>query len=309
MNDSHNVIVYVPGMKPKPEPAEHRPALWRCLLEGVRRADRAVAAELAGCPDVFRLVAWSHLFYHEPRDLSLDLPGIERLLELDGPEERDIRESLHWHRRLGRLVYLACDAFPFLIDLVANPDMKATLQDSQRYFRNENGVASRIRRMVSDTLVEASESGSRILLIGHSLGSVIAYDVLWELSENRTKNLQVDCFMTLGSPLGMNFIQHRVLSGRARGVGEHRYPNNIRRWSNLSAIGEMTALDRVFADDYREMLDLGLVESIDDRTDLRNYFRGSEGLNVHRCYGYMVNEKTGEAIVDWWRGGKGPLSA
>ena len=37
------LIVYIPGLLPKPEPEIHREALARCLLTGVRRVDPAVA--------------------------------------------------------------------------------------------------------------------------------------------------------------------------------------------------------------------------------------------------------------------------
>jgi len=51
--------------------------------------------------------------------------------------------------------------------------------------------------------------------------------------------------------------------------------------------------------DYRAMLDAGIVESITDHTDLHTYFRGPNGLNVHRCYGYMANVQVGQVICDW----------
>ena len=297
MSNSKDIIIYVPGMKPKPPAEDHRETLWKCILEGVRRADRTAVRSLALHKEVFQLISWTNFFYSEQRDLAPDLPGVERLLRLDGPEARDVREALHWHKRIAQFVYLVSDAFPILIKLVANPDLKATLQDSLRYFRNENGVATEIRKMVSDALEAAWRTGHRIMLIGHSLGSVIAYDVLWELSRRQSSDVHVDHFMTLGSPLGLKFVKRRMLNTRHRETNQ--YPANIRKWSNLSAVGEMTALDRSFADDYRPMLEQNLVESITDHIELVNYFRGPEGLNVHRCYGYMVNEKTGVVIAEW----------
>jgi hypothetical protein len=300
MSDKNPSVIYVPGMKPKPPASEHVAVLWRCLLDGVRRADPAVAAQLSVHENDFQLVSWTRLFYSEQRDLNLDLPGVERLLGMDGPDPVDVREARHWHKRIGKLIYLLIDAFPILIDRVANPDLKATLQDTQRYFRNYENVATRIRQMLVDALMEAWNADRRIILVGHSLGSVIAFDVLWELSRRGSSDLRVDRFVTIGSPLGINYIQHRLLN--AHEPVETRYPDNIRRWDNLSAVGEMTALDRVFADDFKPMLDAGLVESITDHPDLINYFRGPEGLNVHKCYGYMANEKTGAVIADCWRG-------
>ena len=62
----------------------------------------------------------------------------------------------------------------------------------------------------------------------------------------------------------------------------------------------MTALDRRFENDFREMVALGLVERITDHLDVVNYFRGPEGLNVHKCYGYLANERTGAVLADCW---------
>lgn len=286
-------------MKPKPPPALHRDTLWRCMCEGVRRAHPATAVELSSQPEIFRLAAWAPLFYDEERNIELDLPGVERLFALSGPEAADVAEARHWHKRLGRLIYLLCDAFPALIDYVANENMKAALTDSQRYFRNEGFLGTEIRKRVEACIMEAWDDGCEILLIGHSLGSVIAFDVLWELSRGENSDLHIDLFLTLGSPLGLNFVRHRLLGARERGA--RRYPDNIRRWHNLSAIGEMTALDRVFTNDFRPMLRYGLVDSIADQTHLSTYFRNDEGLNVHKCYGYMINDKVGEVIADWWQ--------
>jgi hypothetical protein len=52
------------------------------------------------------------------------------------------------------------------------------------------------------------------------------------------------------------------------------------------------------------MAELGLVESIIDETDLQTYFRGPEGLNVHKCYGYMANQRTGAILAAWFRENK-----
>ena len=228
-------ILYVPGMKPKPSVQDHEEALWRCMLNGVERADPAAAADLAQHRNDFSVIPWSSLFYEEAADIEPDLPGLERLLASPGPAEEDIREASHWHKRLGKLVYLLSDAFPALIDWVANPNLKSTLQDTQRYFRNESGLATAIRRLVAERLREACASDTRVLLIAHSLGSVITFDVLWQLTHREHSDVTIDQFLTIGSPLGLNFMRHRMLNAKA--AGKHRYPHNINRWVNLSAMG------------------------------------------------------------------------
>ena len=82
--------------------------------------------------------------------------------------------------------------------------------------------------------------------------------------------------------------------------GEMRYPDSIRRWINLAAVGDMTAIDPVLANDFGDMLDLGVVDSIDD-LEIFNAFRLHGELNVHAEYGYLINKATAAIVVDWWR--------
>ncbi len=298
---SEPVIIYVPGIKPKPPSALHRAALWRCLLAGIDRVDSGVAAELARHPSVFQLVSWAHLFYDTQRDITLDEPGIERLLALSAPEERDLREARSLKRRLQRRLYRLSDAWPPLFDLVGDPNMRATLEDTRRYFSNERGVAVQVRKIMADALIEAWQADRRVLLAGHSLGSVIAFDVLWELSHRFAVTGRVDLFLSIGSPLGLRFVRSQLIG--ANESGRRRYPTLIKRWQNLAAVGEMTTLDSRFAETWGEMRELGLVGEISDRLDLDTYFRNAEGLNVHKCYGYLSNPLVGAAIAGWWREG------
>ncbi len=98
----------------------------------------------------------------------------------------------------------------------------------------------------------------------------------------------------------MNYVQRRLM-GHDK-VGVNKYPKNIRRWVNISAVGDVTALDRVFSDDYSPMLNFEVVESIEDHCDgIYNFFRNEAGLNCHRSYGYLVNPAVGKVIADWWQ--------
>jgi len=301
VNTLEPVILYVPGIKPKPPAPIHRENLLRCLLEGLRRTSPDVAAELQARPQCLRIVPWPHLFYPAPSDPGPDAPYIDRMLELPGPEPADLEEARHWHKSALRLTYLLTDAFPFLIDWVVSPRIKETMQDSLRYLRNEGGVGSRVREFVRGALRDAWASDRRVLIIAHSMGSVIAYECLWQLSRQQESPIEIDTLMTLASPLGLNFMRHRILTHKA--TGAEQYPANIRRWHNLAAVGDLIPLQRRMARDYRQMLELGLVDEIRDDVDLHNYWRGPQGLNVHKCYGYMINPLVCEGIARFWRGG------
>ena len=180
-----------------------------------------------------------------------------------------------------------------------DPKVKATIEETLRYFENRDGAAELVRQPLERAFHEVCDLNVPFMIIGHSLGSVIAYDALWKLSHEGTSACRVDLFLTLGSPLGTRFVQKRVLGHGAR--GRQRFPANIRRWHNITAVGDLTAFDPWVRDDFRDMIRLGLVEDIRDTHEpVYNYFRSSDGLNVHRSYGYLVNPAVGAVIASWW---------
>ena len=293
------LIIYIPGLLPKPEPEKHRQALLRCLLTGLRRVDVEVAEAIEMNESVFELVSWTYDFYHEYRDISIDTDAIAAVIEQHGPGAADIAEATSWRRRLTRWVYTLGDLMPFLIPHVASERMEVHLRDLLRYLGDANGVATHARGLLKTPLQAAALAHRPVLLLAHSMGSVIAYDGLWELSHDARDRARVDLLVTMGSPLGQRYMQRRLKGANKSGYG--RYPANIRRWKNLAAVGDLTALDREMANDFTEMLELGLLEGIEDEAIL-NYYRLNGELNVHAEYGYLVNEHTARTIVSWWRG-------
>jgi len=296
---SHPLIVYIPGLLPKPEPEKHREALLRCMLTGVKRIDAGVASEIESLSAAFDVVSWTYDFYREHRDIGLDRAAIDAVIEQDGPSKQDIAEARSWKRKLTRSIYTLGDILPFLIPHVASERMAVHLRDLRRYLQDDNGIAGHTRRMLKVALRAATKGRHPVLLIAHSMGSVIAYDSLWELSHSARDHVDVDMLLTMGSPLGQRYMQKRIKGANKSGFD--RYPSNVRHWKNLSAIGDLTALDPYLVNDFGEMLELGLVNAIEDETP-HTYFRLNGELNVHSEYGYFVNEKTAHTIVEWWRG-------
>lgn len=296
---AHPIIIYVPGLLPKPEPALHRNALLRCLLSGVERIDPEVAASIENTTGGFDIVAWTYDFYLEHRDFELDRVSIDNVVANPGATDQDIAEASAWTRRLTLSIYKLGDLLPFLIPHIATERMEVHLRDLRRYMKDENGIAEHVRRMLKVPLHAAANGDHPVLLIGHSMGSVICWDALWQLAHDESTPVSVDHWLTMGSPLGQRFMRRQIKG--AGNTGREQFPDNVRRWSNLTAAGDMTAIDPRLADDFSEMIELGMVESIDD-TEIYTGFRLDGQLNVHAEYGYLANEKTAHTIVEWWRG-------
>jgi len=296
MNKKH--IIFVPGKNPKPPAEQHRDMLWRTLLEGLRRAEPDIATHIEQHKDNFHLVAWNYTYYQKSRDTAQDLPWIDALLNKHGPTQQDIREASSWLLHLNRFLYNLADHLPWLIRWLPEPTRK-TIEETNHYFENRNNIGYEIRNMLKNILRPILDNNESVLIIGHSLGSVIIYDTLWELSHNETHPGKVD-FFSLGSPLGLKFVQNK-LQGKQY-PEKNRFPDNIHHWINLSSVGDITAVDRHLTDDFADMLKYELVDSIEDHCEgIYNFYRDDKGLNCHRSYGYLVNPAVGEVIAEWWR--------
>jgi len=290
-------IIFVPGLNPKPPPELYRPQLLRVLTAGLARSRPRAATWLAANAEAFRLVAWTYLFYGAYRDITVDIPGIERLLAHPAPSAKDLGELHALPRTLKRWSFVLGDTWPLLGRWLAPPATRRLMHEANRYLKNRRGIGHSIRAILRAELDATWQAGAPVLLIGHSLGSVIAYDTLWELSRERESAQHIDLFVTMGSPLATHFIQRKVRGSRERGAA--RYPTNIRRWANFTARGDTTALRPRLHPTFAEMLKLGLVESIDDTVGFDNYFRGELGLNEHEAYGYLSQPSIGALVGDW----------
>jgi len=291
-------IIFVPGKNPNPEEALHRKLLWRTLVEGVRRADSLVSDTLQDSYAQFHLINWNELYYHSCMDITTDIPWVDALIDKHDATEQDIRDANSLNVWLSRALLTMGDDIPWLIPLLPEV-VRSTADEIGRYFNNTDNVGSEVRRLLKQTLLPMFENQDDVLLIGHSLGSVIIYDTLWELSRQEGVKGKVD-LLTLGSPLGMHYMKHRLLG--MNGQGEISYPGLIRHWINLLAEGDVVALKSKFRESFHQMLELGLVESIEDhRHGIYNIFRSDEGLDCHRSYGYMISPAVGSIIADWWK--------
>jgi hypothetical protein len=272
--------------------------LFRCLLAGLRRHDEAVTLDIAANLHCFDVVSWTYDFYRVHRDIALDDDAIEAVIRQEAATDEDIAEAAAWRRRAARWVFSVADVMPFLIPHIGNERLELHLRDLRRYQTNDNDIAEHARQMLKIPLRAAAESGRPVLLLAHSMGSVIAWDSLWQMSRHDGDEVDIDLFLTMGSPLGQRFVQRRLQGYRE--AGDSRCPAGIDRWVNLSAVGDLTAVDPVLADDFQSMVDCGLVASIEDH-ELHNYFRLDGVLNVHAEYGYLVNAVTAGIVSDWWK--------
>lgn len=107
------------------------------------------------------------------------------------------------------------------------------VREVNTYLRDD-GRRQRIRDAVAEVIVQHRPR----IVIAHSLGSVVAYEALWQHPE-----ISADLLVTLGSPLAMpRVIFDRLDPKPSSGRGQR--PPGVAAWANLADVGDIVAIPR-----------------------------------------------------------------
>jgi len=138
-----------------------------------------------------------------------------------------------------------------------------TFRDVSAYFFG--GHAERMRDVVRQTIADIEEP---FVMVGHSLGSILAYDVLRE-DEQRSKELPL--LVTIGSPLGVQEIQDLI-------TAPLQVPAGARAWLNACDFRDVVALDHTIRPEYEppeRCTDIEVKNTSDNHHGAREYLSSS----------------------------------
>ncbi|MCU0567220.1 MAG: alpha/beta hydrolase [Oculatellaceae cyanobacterium Prado106] len=185
-------------------------------------------------------------------DLTIQGPEFQGRGSTPEMVQRAIRQltKSRYFEKLGgaRLVLFALRQ---VREYLYNPEMKAAIQ--QRV----------VERVTEDTRV----------LIGHSLGSIVAYECLCAHPEWKVQTL-----VTLGSPLGISSIFNALTPEPVEGKGV--WPP-VKQWFNVADRGDIVALEKALAPRFGGVVDEGV----------------HNGWESHSAVRYLNDQKTGRAIA------------
>jgi len=141
-------------------------------------------------------------------------------------------------------------------------------------------IRQQARQRVSETVGDDTR-----VLVGHSLGSVVAYEAL-----RANPGWPVRMLVTLGSPLGIpNLIFDRLepapLSAAEAGAGPRgHWPGKGREWVNVADQGDVVALVKDLRVAFGPGVDCWMVDN---------------GATAHNARPYLTAMQTGRAV---WKG-------
>jgi pimeloyl-ACP methyl ester carboxylesterase len=147
--------------------------------------------------------------------------------------------------------------------------------DVERYRSNQQLRANVLRRVL-----EALPTSGELIILGHSLGSVVALDLLSYLPEG----VRVPLFATVGSPLPFRAIRSIGLPGV---IAPLPFPHaKVDRWVNVvDTLDTVTGFTGVHTW-WPEAVDVDVDNPSGDRHGVRAYFR-------HGVFGELVGEALG----------------
>lgn len=116
------------------------------------------------------------------------------------------------------------------------------------------------------------------VVVSHSLGTVVAYSVL--MSRNgQMLGCKVPLFVTLGSPLAVSVIEHKVRP--------HTFPKNVTAWYNAMDPDDVVSLHALTPDHFN------VGKPIENNTKVKNWTDNQHGIR-----GYLDDEQVAKKIYD-----------
>jgi len=301
-------IIYVHGIGNKPEPHVLK-CQWDKALFGFDLGERS------------RLAYWvNRAYYPEPSPGTCATGDLVTTEELSGPpslgaralaadeplqdfvgeitKDREARQTLMAiARRLDREPTAASEKslHAHEVDAKISPFPKPVRQWLTRrltgaLLRDVNDLffVEERREIMRNSLKERIlAGGGPFVVIGHSQGSMIAYDVLCELSRKRPAP-DVALFVTVGSPLGIREVQDQleILTKQKRLA----VPPCVRGWLNVADPLDPVAIDKRVKSDYAAHK--GVV--IDDNVE----WNPDSPRHPHSGTGYLETKPVQRAVKD-----------
>lgn len=303
-------ILIVHGRDFKPSEESYMDLSMAAMRSGIER-------DYPECLDSFDAMHKEIAWYGDLNAEVLESKGKQYDEELDVGDRRNALAALREVNARKRFGIRQYDRLPgkspvpeFVANLIApaagsvglsGPLISAVSKDAARYFDRKLDFADRVRARLRDKLCKLMDQDDRIVLIAHGTGSVVAYDVLWQLShdpdlQEKYGESKVELFITMGSPLGDTNIKKRLLGAKEKSAA--KFPSNVISWHNVAAEDDYTCHDNTIADDFKMMLQERVVSAVHDYKVFNLAVRYGKS-NPHSSIGYFIHPRISKIVSDW----------
>ncbi|MGB5722499.1 MAG: hypothetical protein WBM34_17530 [Woeseiaceae bacterium] len=307
---SHRSLLLVHGRDFKPGADAYMDVSLAALRAGIERdfpsqvgAFDRVQKHIAWYGDLNAEVLHSH---NKKYDADLDLGdrrnALTALRQITPRKRFGIRQYDQLPGKSAIAEFVAGISAPVLGAVgLAAPLICSVAKDFGEYLNQKSDFGEKVRGRLRTSLCDAMDRGDRIMLVTHGTGSVVAFDVLWQLShhpdyKDQYADKKVESWLTLGSPLGDRMVQKRLCGAQEK--PESRFPANVISWHNLAAEDDFCCHDNTLADDFKMMLKQRQVSAVHDYRVFNLAVRYGKS-NPHSSVGYYIHPRTSKIMADW----------
>jgi hypothetical protein len=267
-NIMRKVIIAIHGRSNKPRPDVLTDGWKKSIREGLKKN---IDENLGSIP--FEMAYYADVFYQTPEPTDPYVPAQRGALKEYRPTLLDRLRSKAGDWLDNPLDWLEEQSAIF--SSLARDISGKMLQDLGKYYRESN-FRDRIQAPLR-ALLDAHRD-DEIFLISHSMGTIVAYDVLRDIGrEEHFRGVTIEHFITMGSPLGLTPVKGQILVNDGRRL---RTPSVINKsWTNFSDPDDLVCLDSHLRDDYASNSSGIKPQDV----MVCNDFPG----NPHKSYGYL----------------------
>ncbi|MFH1283464.1 MAG: hypothetical protein ABII27_07345 [bacterium] len=297
------IIIGIHGLSNKPPKSVLEKWWKKSIKEGLKRIGRSRYFLN------FTLVYWADCLYEKPLNpfeknsahvLYIDDPYIKGVgcngKGKIGAIKRYVRKNIY--NVIENVIFNRTRYFNF--NRVAYAIIKKKFKDLYEYYKGESNVKENYGKKVKDIIRERlyncliKNKNKEILLIAHSMGSIIAYDVLSMLPPE----IKIHGFITIGAPLNNAVIKNNIYEEHKQHYNERLLvPSAIKGyWINLhdplDVVSQGQQLANIFLpnSDYISVID----------QDVCNDYEMAGRENRHKSYGYLRTEQVATFIDEFF---------
>jgi len=297
------IILGIHGLGNKP-PKDLLEKWWRLAIgEGLKKIRRS------GHEFKFELIYWADLLHPAPLDPEeIDeeselyikeryIPSVQSGQKIKNGFKEDFINFFNKQRDKILFNESIHSNFPSFTDFI----IKHFFKDLNIYFtqqcvhenKSEYLAKDIIRKRITDTLKKYKQK--EILLIAHSMGTIVSYDVLIH-SENE---INIDTLVTIGSPLGVPFIFNKLkddISSDNEDNKNLRTPDCIlTKWTNLADLEDKVAQSA----DLNKLFRMNSHNVAPIMELVQNDYESKGIENPHKSYGYLRTPELAHIIDEF----------
>lgn len=298
-----NVIIGIHGLGNKPSKQTLENWWLNSIQEGL--VSNNFKSELPK----FELVYWADIMYDNPLDEAIT--DVEHPLYIDEKyllapkyfmaEDHSMRKKIvdFLNRQLNR-IFLNNDFslnYSYITDIIVSKYFK----DLEIYYTenciDQSDKNCKAKDLIKGRLLAMLEKykDDDIMLISHSMGSIIAFDVL----NFDASHIPIKTFVTMGSPLGLPVVISKIAAEAKRRLNGDNHmvtpPSVTKNWFNFADITDKIAFNYKLAESFSKN------KNSIDPTDflIVNNYESFGKRNPHKSYGYLRTPEFAKILNDF----------